>query len=82
MVMLDKLGKGCVQDMLEYPVEAWVKYFFPTHDKCDIVDNNISETFNGRILQVRCKPIITMLDEIRKHVINRLRENKESIELS
>lgn len=79
---LDILGKRCVQDLLHYPFEQWVKCYFPTHSKCDIVNNNLSGTFNGWILLVRWKHVITMLDEFGKQIMNRLREKKESVETS
>ncbi|KAK8574061.1 hypothetical protein V6N13_097055 [Hibiscus sabdariffa] len=40
--------------------------------KCDVVDNNLAEAFNGWIVDARCHPIISMLEEIRKTVMQRL----------
>ena len=40
--------------------------------KCDDIDNNICETFNGVILKARCKPIISMLEKIRVYVMKRI----------
>ena len=37
---------------------------FSTNAKCDSVDNNMSEIFNGTIIEVRFKPIVSMLKEI------------------
>ncbi|KAK8605627.1 hypothetical protein V6N13_102403 [Hibiscus sabdariffa] len=36
------------------------------NSKCDVVDNNLAEAFNGWIVDARCHPIIIMLEEIRK----------------
>ena len=67
------MGDGIVQDVLDYNVESFCKAFFNTTSKCDIVDNNLLETFNGWILDARYKPIISMLEEIRIKVMKRLR---------
>lgn len=57
---------------MKYKLESWFKAFFKMEVKCDVVDNNMSETFNGWILEARCKTIITMLEDIRVNVMNRL----------
>ncbi|GAV82942.1 hypothetical protein CFOL_v3_26393 [Cephalotus follicularis] len=55
----------------------WHKAYFNTHPKCDIIDKNLTETFNGWILQARTKAIISMLDEMRVAIMRRVRENRE-----
>ena len=69
---LSNLGEGLVKDALDYGVESWCKAFFKTDVKCDVIDNNMSKTFNGWILDARCKPIFTMMEEIKVQVINRM----------
>ncbi|XP_050211451.1 uncharacterized protein LOC126661643 [Mercurialis annua] len=44
-----------------------------TEVKCDVIDNNLAETFNGWILDARGLPIISMLEVIRVQVMTRLR---------
>ncbi|GAV58512.1 LOW QUALITY PROTEIN: hypothetical protein CFOL_v3_02045, partial [Cephalotus follicularis] len=53
------------KDLMNLDLKHWCKPFFSPHSKCDIVDNNLSETLNAWILESRCKPIISMLDDIR-----------------
>ncbi|XP_047270329.1 uncharacterized protein LOC124899481 [Capsicum annuum] len=48
------------------------KLYFNTEVKCDSVDNNMSEYFNGWILAARHKTIITMLEEIRVKMMKRI----------
>ncbi|KAL4324646.1 hypothetical protein GQ457_11G025520 [Hibiscus cannabinus] len=69
---LESLGVKSSNDLLETPVECWSKAYFKGTSKCDVVDNNMAEAFNGWILEARCKPIITMLEEIRTMVMNRM----------
>ncbi|KAK8586627.1 hypothetical protein V6N13_010215 [Hibiscus sabdariffa] len=57
----------------------WSQAFFSDFSKCDIVDNNMCETFNGVILDARCKPIISMLEDIRVYVMRRLVKNKQFV---
>jgi hypothetical protein len=43
------------------PVEAWVRFAMDTNCQTDLVVNNLSEVFNKYILDVRNKPVVTML---------------------
>jgi hypothetical protein len=65
---MDALKKECPQAhhwMMQIPVEAWARHAFDTTCKTDLVVNNLSEVFNKMILDVRNKPIRTMLDGIK-----------------
>lgn len=54
-----------VEDLLEkWPINNWCVAFFN-----DFVDNNMCKTFNGVIVEARSKPVIAMLEEIRRYVI-------------
>ncbi|XP_065855114.1 uncharacterized protein [Euphorbia lathyris] len=73
--VLKELGEGIVEDALSrsnHEIQSWCKAFFNTNPSCDVVDNNLSEMFNGWILESRLKAIITMLDEIRVLVMKRI----------
>ena len=50
---------------------------FNTDSKCDLLCNNICEAFNKYILEVRDKPIIIMLEMIRRQLMVRLQHKKE-----
>ncbi|KAK8649246.1 hypothetical protein V6N13_129979 [Hibiscus sabdariffa] len=47
------------------------------NSKCDTVDNNFFEAFNSAIIGARFKYIISMLEDIRHYVMNRIVENKK-----
>ncbi|XP_057793275.1 uncharacterized protein LOC131009889 [Salvia miltiorrhiza] len=53
------------QDFINRDVKRFCKVFLSTNVCSDMVDNNISETFNGYILNARGKHVIHMLEEIR-----------------
>ncbi|OMO87164.1 hypothetical protein COLO4_20765 [Corchorus olitorius] len=54
---------------------AWTRAFFGEHAKCDMVENNICESFNSILLDARRKSIITMLEEIREQTMRRMLGN-------
>ncbi|WCJ30900.1 hypothetical protein M5689_012421 [Euphorbia peplus] len=74
---LERLDKDCIPDLLYYNIETWCRTYFKTYSKCDVVDNNMSETFNGWILAARHKTIITMLEEIRVQVMKRIQQLRD-----
>ncbi|OMP11789.1 hypothetical protein COLO4_03688 [Corchorus olitorius] len=43
----------------------WSLAYASDLSKCDVIDNNMCECFNGVILEARHKPIISMLEDIR-----------------
>ncbi|XP_041995695.1 uncharacterized protein LOC121745811 [Salvia splendens] len=54
------------------PKEKWVKTYFSSHVCCDVILNNICETFNSKITIARELAIITMLEEIRTSQMERI----------
>jgi hypothetical protein len=65
---MDALRQDCPEghnSMMQIPVQTWARHAFDTVCKTDIVVNNLSEVFNKMILDVRNKPIRTMLDGIK-----------------
>ncbi|XP_039144000.1 uncharacterized protein LOC120281164 [Dioscorea cayenensis subsp. rotundata] len=68
-----KDGTSAADDLLEnWPIEGWCVAFFNDVVKCEVIDNNMSETFNGVILEARHKPVITMLEDIRQYCMTRI----------
>jgi len=68
--------KEIKQDAYEWLIKtvdtnAWCKHVFSHYLKCDLLMNNLSETFNSTILVAREKPIITLFDWIRSHLMAR-----------
>ncbi|KAL2231732.1 UNVERIFIED_CONTAM: hypothetical protein Sindi_1767600 [Sesamum indicum] len=60
--------------------EHWSRAFFPLHSKCDILVNNLCESFNNYILDGRDKPIITMFEWIRCKLMSRLQQKREGMD--
>ncbi|XP_058751316.1 uncharacterized protein LOC131624382 [Vicia villosa] len=57
--------------LMGVPPKSWCKHAFNYFPKCDVLMNNISESFNAKILVARDKPILTMSEWIRKYLMNR-----------
>ncbi|KAL4304651.1 hypothetical protein GQ457_10G028180 [Hibiscus cannabinus] len=74
---IGKLKGKAYDDLMEKNPIHWSKAFFSTSSKCDAVDNNFSEAFNSAIIGARFKSIISMLEDIRHYVMNRIVEHKK-----
>ncbi|KAL7179781.1 hypothetical protein ACSBR1_043062 [Camellia fascicularis] len=76
---LDKENKPNKWLMQANP-EIWARSYFNTRSKCDIQVNNLSNTFNKYILLARDKPIISMVEWIRRKVMNKIQVKKNGME--
>ncbi|ONH94427.1 hypothetical protein PRUPE_7G015700 [Prunus persica] len=54
------------------PASNWNRSHFSCNAKCDILLNNLCECFNAAILEVRDKPIVSLLEIIRIYLIIQL----------
>lgn len=62
-------GESAAEELLEkWPIEGWCQAFFNDMVKCEVIDNNMCETLNGVMLEARNKPIITLVEDIRRYV--------------
>ncbi|CAH9133748.1 unnamed protein product [Cuscuta epithymum] len=59
-------------DLLKQNPKVFCRSFFPADSKCDVVVNNMAETFNGYILKARGLHIIDMLDTIMTLLMERM----------
>ncbi|KAL2243683.1 UNVERIFIED_CONTAM: hypothetical protein Sindi_0486300 [Sesamum indicum] len=60
--------------------QHWARSHFPVHSKCDILVNNLCESFNNYILEARDKPIISMFEWITTKLMSRLQLKREGME--
>ncbi|KAF7811832.1 putative Mutator transposable element [Senna tora] len=80
MSVLKSLHVDAHNWLTKYPANTWSKHTFSPRTKCDILQNNIAETFNLFILDARDKPIITMFEMIRRLLMQRFVAKKEGME--
>lgn len=57
--------------LMDKPKSSWCRHAFSIYPRCDVVMNNLSESFNAAILMARDKPILTMMEWIRTYVMGR-----------
>jgi hypothetical protein len=75
--------KGISNDAYDYLAKidqtSWSMAWFNTFPKCDLLVNNIRECFNSYVLKARDQPIISMLETIRKKLMNRYQTKQDGI---
>ncbi|XVF50742.1 hypothetical protein PTKIN_Ptkin04bG0127600 [Pterospermum kingtungense] len=69
---LGEIKGSALEDLLKKNPKHWCKAFFSTISLSDAVDNNIAEAFNAKIIHARHMSIISMFEEIRHYVMNRI----------
>ncbi|KAL4289782.1 hypothetical protein GQ457_14G002440 [Hibiscus cannabinus] len=73
---IGELKPKALDDLMLKDPKYWSKAFFSTRSKCDAIDNNFSEAFNYAIIEARFKSVISLFEDIRHYVMNRLVEHK------
>ncbi|XP_020412157.1 uncharacterized protein LOC18792877 [Prunus persica] len=58
----------------------WCRAHFKTHSKCDILLKNMCEAFNGALVEVRDKSILTLLERIRYYIMLLMATRRTSCE--
>ncbi|KAK8681766.1 hypothetical protein V6N13_054168 [Hibiscus sabdariffa] len=58
----------------------WSRSHFSTRSKCDMLLNNLCESFNKVILEARDKPILTMMEVIRTKLMKKVVSKREEAE--
>ena len=72
MEELKVVSKEAYDYLIQRNPNTWSRAFFSLENKCPNFENGICESFNRAILVQRTKPIITMLEDIRLYVMQRL----------
>ncbi|XP_057429555.1 uncharacterized protein LOC130722743 [Lotus japonicus] len=77
MLELREQNNAAWEWMMGIPTRTWCKHDFTFYPKCDVLMNNLSESFNSTILLARDKPILTMMDWIRTYLMGRFATLRE-----
>ncbi|GJZ29922.1 hypothetical protein Tco_0574969 [Tanacetum coccineum] len=72
MDQIKLLDANAYDYLIQRDPNSWSRAFFEMDRRCAAFENGISESFNRAILGPRMKPIITMLEEIRLYIMQRL----------
>ncbi|XP_073152403.1 uncharacterized protein [Henckelia pumila] len=77
MTQMKESDENAYEWLAKKPENQWSKAFFSTSPKCDILLNNMCESFNSLILYAREKPVIEMFEMIRNLLMARYQVNRE-----
>jgi hypothetical protein len=79
MEEIKKLNPAAFEYLEKIDPSGWSRSWFNDYPKCDLLVNNISECFNSYILKASEKPILTMLEMIRKQLQRRYQLKRDGI---
>ena len=77
---MDKLQSECEAAWVwlsKIPKHTWARHAMDMNYKIDLLVNNLSEVFNRWVLDVRAKPIRTMVDGIRTKLMVKFNANRK-----
>jgi len=77
MLEINAMSPHAYDHLMERDTKTWCREFFDVDRCCDAVENGISESFNAAIVEARKKPIITMLEDVRVYVMERMYNQKK-----
>ena len=72
MEEIKKLNPAAYLHLMEREPKTWSRAFFKVGLLCDSVENGNSESFNNVLDDARKKPLITMLEDLRLYVMERM----------
>lgn len=79
-VMMDQLkvlNESAWKWLMSKPAKEWSKSHFNEKPTCDMLLNNVCESFNSSILDAREMPILTMLEWIREWMMTRFQKHRD-----
>ncbi|KAL2921740.1 Protein FAR1-RELATED SEQUENCE 6 [Bienertia sinuspersici] len=79
MELFSNLNAEAGKDLLNRNYKKWVRAFQTPQSKCGSIDNNMNEVFNTYILSSRHKPIITMLEDIREGLMEKMHKKRDYV---
>ncbi|XP_031104367.1 uncharacterized protein LOC116026261 [Ipomoea triloba] len=74
---LRALDEDAYQWLGDKSPSEWSRSHFSTHSHCDMLVNNICESFNATLLGARDKPIIECLETIRKMLMTKFFDKRQ-----
>ncbi|XP_040252179.1 uncharacterized protein [Aegilops tauschii subsp. strangulata] len=80
ILVMDSMKAECIaawEGMSRIPPKAWSRHAVDINCKTDLVVNKLSEVFNNYILDVRNKPIVTMINGIKDKFLVMFHQKRE-----
>ncbi|KAK8612019.1 hypothetical protein V6N13_132052 [Hibiscus sabdariffa] len=79
MKKIEKISDSAYKWLKNKPAQEWSRSHFSTFSKCDMLLNNLCESFNSSIVDVRDKPILTMLEAINSKLMRRIYKRRDAM---
>lgn len=79
MSLLKEENVGAFEWPSQVAVHHWTRSHFKTDTKCDMLLNNMCESFNRSILWPREQGVLVMLELIREHLMKRLQNKRDKM---
>lgn len=79
MDKLARLNNEAYQYLKNIPPNHWTRSHFLTNIRCDMLLNNLCESFNSLILDARTKGLITMCEMIRTKLMKRIHTKRDAM---
>ncbi|KAK8549320.1 hypothetical protein V6N13_008996 [Hibiscus sabdariffa] len=76
LAKIESLSPQAFEWLKNVDPKFWSKSPFSTRSKCDMLLNNLYESFNKCVLEARSKPIIIMLEGIQTKIMNKIAKKK------
>ena len=80
MEELKKEDNATYDWLVTKPPIHWSRSHFGIEVKCDMLLNNLCESFNAAIITARDKPILSMLEDIRVYLMRMLNARRQYME--
>ena len=80
MIKMKTLNKDAYDWLEKMAPNIWVRAFFSTYPKCDILLNNSCEVFNKYIIEARELPVLSMLQRIKSQLMTRHCNKQKEVE--
>jgi len=79
MAAMKRLSPAAHAYLEKIDPDTGARAYFDIGPKCNLVMNNLCECFNSYIIKARDKPILTMLEMIRKKLMRRYQKKRQGI---
>ena len=79
MEMMRKVDVNAYGHLMGIDCAHWSRHAFSTWPKCDMLLNNLCESFNSKIIDARDKSILTMCEMIRRYLMKSIPRNRDTM---
>ena len=77
--MMRKVNVNAYGHLMGIDCAHWSRHAFSKWPKCDVLLNNLCESFNSKIVDARDKSILTMSEMIRRYLMKRIPRNRDTM---